>query len=79
MWVSLARWHLRPEAITPARFSARKSGPGEMAVSTEGAVMPAWSHDGKEFFFFSPDDHLASANVESHGDSPVITNVRNLF
>jgi hypothetical protein len=50
-----------------------------MAVSTEGAVMPAWSHDGKEFFFFSPDDHLASANVESHGDSPVITNVRNLF
>jgi hypothetical protein len=35
-----------------------------MAVSTEGAVMPAWSHDGKEFFFFSPDDHLASATVE---------------
>ncbi len=63
----------------PERAPQAPKGEGKWQVSTNGAVMPLWSRDGREIFYFAPDDHLSSASISSEGDSPVSTNARDLF
>jgi Tol biopolymer transport system component len=54
-------------------------GEGKWQVSTQGAVQPGWSRDGKELFFVNTQFRLQSVSIESRGDSPVFQNVRDLF
>jgi len=54
-------------------------GEGKWQVSTDGAVGPRWSRDGKELFYLNLEDRLVSATIASNGDAPSITNVHSLF
>jgi Tol biopolymer transport system component len=54
-------------------------GEGKWQVSTKGGTAPLWSKDGKELFFHSSDDEIMSADVDSSGDAPGISNVHSLF
>ena len=38
---------------------------GKWQISTNGGTDPAWSRDGKELFFLSPDQHFMSVPVQS--------------
>ena len=45
-------------------------GPGPpRPVSQEGGVEPRWSRDGKELYFFAPDNRLMAASVRSEASS----------
>jgi eukaryotic-like serine/threonine-protein kinase len=54
-------------------------GEGKWQVSTNGAVAPSWRRDGKELYFYTPDDRVSAASISSAGGAPVISNVRALF
>ncbi len=42
---------------------------GKWLVAMDGARSPRWSHDGREIFFRSPDDHLMSVSITAEGNS----------
>ena len=48
-------------------------------VSQSGGVEPRWSHDGKELFFFAPDNRLMAADVKTDAASFEIGAIRPLF
>jgi Tol biopolymer transport system component len=48
-------------------------------VSQNGGREPRWSHDGKELFFFAPDNRLMAADVKTDGVSFEIGAIRPLF
>jgi serine/threonine protein kinase/Tol biopolymer transport system component len=45
------------------------SGAGRWQVSTAGGVWPKWRKDGKELFFFSPDQQIMAVDVNQNGAS----------
>ena len=45
------------------------SGAGRWQVSTAGGVWPSWRKDGKELFFFSPDQQIMAVDVNQNGAS----------
>jgi serine/threonine protein kinase len=45
------------------------SGGGRWQVSTAGGTTPNWRKDGKELFFFSPDQQMMAVDVNQNGAS----------
>jgi eukaryotic-like serine/threonine-protein kinase len=43
------------------------SSGGKWPVSNGGGGQPRWSHDGKELFFFAPDETLMDVDVKTEG------------
>jgi len=43
------------------------SSGGKWAVSNGGGSQPRWSHDGKELFYFTPDESLMAVEVKTSG------------
>jgi Tol biopolymer transport system component len=52
---------------------------GKFQISTGGGRFPAWSPDGRELYFVSPDDKLMAADLKLGADSVVATTLRELF
>jgi len=41
--------------------------------------MPRWSHDGKELFYVSPDNHIMAAEISEQGGTFTVQKVESLF
>jgi eukaryotic-like serine/threonine-protein kinase len=55
-------------------------GPGSRwQISQNGGVEPRWSGDGKEIFFFAPDNRLMAAQVKTDGPSFEVGAIQPLF
>ena len=55
-------------------------GPGRTwQVSQNGGTEPRWRGDGKELFFFAPDNRLIAAQVKTDGDSFEVGEFKPLF
>jgi Tol biopolymer transport system component len=55
-------------------------GPGSRwQVSQNGGVEPRWSRDGRELFFFAPDNRLMAARVNADGSSFEVGAIQPLF
>ena len=55
-------------------------GPGaRWQVSQNGGIEPRWRRDGKELFFFAPDNRLMAAQVETDGESFKVGAIEPLF
>ncbi len=55
-------------------------GPGaKWQISETGGNYPRWRRDGKELFYWSPDDQLMAATVRSDAVRMVVEEVRPLF
>jgi eukaryotic-like serine/threonine-protein kinase len=55
-------------------------GPGRTwQVSQNGGTEPRWRRDGKELFFFAPDNRLIAAQVKTDGDSFEVGEFQPLF
>jgi Periplasmic component of the Tol biopolymer transport system len=55
-------------------------GPGgRWQVSQSGGTEPRWSGDGKELFFFAPDNRLMAARVKTEGESFEVGAIQPLF
>lgn len=54
-------------------------GSGKWLVSAGGGSRPRWRRDGKELFYVSPDSHIVSAEILTHGGSFAVGTVRPLF
>jgi len=54
-------------------------GDGKWQVSTNGGSMPRWSHDGKELFYVSPDNHIMAAEISEQGGTFTVQKVESLF
>jgi Tol biopolymer transport system component/predicted Ser/Thr protein kinase len=52
---------------------------GKFQISTGGGRFPAWSPDGRELYYVSPDDKLMATNLKLGADSVVPTTPRELF
>jgi Tol biopolymer transport system component/predicted Ser/Thr protein kinase len=52
---------------------------GKFQISTGGGRYPAWSPDGRELYYVSPDDKLMAAELKLGADSVVPTTPRALF
>jgi len=52
---------------------------GQWQVSTQGGTEPRWRSDGKELFFFTPDNWLMAAQVNVEGDHFEIGGIQQLF
>jgi hypothetical protein len=52
---------------------------GRWQVSQSGGTEPRWSKDGKELFFFAPDNRLMAAGVKTDAVSFEIGGIRSLF
>ena len=52
---------------------------GRWQVSQSGGREPRWSQDGRELFFFAPDNRLMAAQVRSDGPSFEVGSIRPLF
>ncbi|HEX4439056.1 MAG TPA: protein kinase [Thermoanaerobaculia bacterium] len=52
---------------------------GRWQVSQSGGREPRWSHDGRELFFFAPDNRLMAADVKTDVPSFEIGAIRPLF
>jgi eukaryotic-like serine/threonine-protein kinase len=48
-------------------------------VSQAGGIEPRWRRDGKELFFFAPDNRLMAAQVEMAGSDLRIGGIEGLF
>jgi len=61
-------------------YVAAFPGPGgRWPISQNGGVEPRWSGDGKELFYFAPDNRLMVARVNSDGASFDVGEIRPLF
>jgi Tol biopolymer transport system component len=55
-------------------------GPGaRWQVSQNGGIEPRWRQDGKELFFFAPDNRLMAAQVETDGENFKVGAIEPLF
>jgi len=52
---------------------------GRWQVSQSGGVEPRWSKDGKELFFFDPDNRLMAADVKTESGNFEVGAIRPLF
>jgi Tol biopolymer transport system component len=52
---------------------------GRWQISQSGGSEPRWSRDGKELFFFAPDNRLMAAQVKTDGPSFEIGAIQPLF
>jgi eukaryotic-like serine/threonine-protein kinase len=55
------------------------NGPGRWQVSQSGGMEPRWKADGKELFFFAPDNHLMEAQVSLAGNEFQVGEIKSLF
>jgi Tol biopolymer transport system component len=61
-------------------YVAAFPGPGgPWQVSQNGGVEPRWGRDGKELFFFAPDNRLMAAQVKTDGASFEVGAIQPLF
>jgi Tol biopolymer transport system component len=61
-------------------YVAAFPGPGSRwQISQSGGVEPRWSRDGKELFYFAPDNRLMAARVETDGTSFEVGVIQPLF
>jgi len=61
-------------------YVAAFPGPGgRWQVSQNGGREPRWSKDGKELFFFAPDNRLMAAEVKTSGETFEVGVIRPLF
>ncbi|HEX7423033.1 MAG TPA: protein kinase [Terriglobales bacterium] len=61
-------------------YVAAFPGPGgRWQISNSGGRFPMWGHDGREIFFFAPDDMLMAAEVDSSGATFELRAIRPLF
>jgi hypothetical protein len=55
-------------------------GPGgRWQISQSGGVEPRWSRDGKELFYFAPDNRLMAAQVKTNDSSFEVGAIQPLF
>jgi hypothetical protein len=55
-------------------------GPGgRWQVSQNGGIEPRWRKDGRELFFFAPDNRLMAAQVKTDGESFEVGAIQPLF
>jgi serine/threonine protein kinase len=52
---------------------------GQWQVSTQGGTEPRWRSDGKELYYFTPDNWLIAAQVNMEGDHFEIGGIQQLF
>jgi len=61
-------------------YVAAFPGPaGRWQVSQNGGKEPRWGKDGKELFFFAPDNRLMAAQVKTETESFEVGDIRQLF
>jgi Tol biopolymer transport system component len=61
-------------------YVATFPGPGSRSqISQSGGVEPRWSRDGKELFYFAPDNRLMAAKVETGGTTFDVGIIQPLF
>jgi hypothetical protein len=61
-------------------YAAPFPGPGgKWQVSTAGGNQPRWRRDGKEIFYFGPDNTLMAAATNGEGTAFRVGAVRGLF
>jgi len=61
-------------------YVAAFPGPsGRWQISQSGGVEPRWSRDGRELFFFAPDNRLMAAQVKTDGASFEVGAIQPLF
>jgi len=59
--------------------SANASARGKWLISTSGGHCPRWRKDGKEIFYFSPDNKMMAVGVELRDNSIELQTSRPLF
>lgn len=75
-WVSYASNESGKNEIYVVPFPGRG---GKWQISTDGGQQVRWSPDGKQLFYLTLDDKLASVDVSTHGDEFVAGIPRILF
>jgi Tol biopolymer transport system component len=72
--------YVSDESGRPDIYVAAFPGPGtRWQVSQNGGREPRWSKDGRELFFFAPDNRLMAAQVKSDGETFEVGSIQPLF
>ena len=60
-------------------YIARYGGGGRRRVSAAGGSYPRWSRDGRELYFYSPDNKINAARIVASPDTIDVSSVTPLF
>ncbi len=72
--------YVSDESGRPDVYVAAFPGPGSRwQVSQNGGREPRWAKDGRELFFFAPDNRLMAAQVKTDGETFEVGSIQPLF